>query len=87
MPALVFTVNEVAHSLVDQQRRLAREIRDLADLVTTPLYPGESVADRHHKIAKLGKQLADAFTTFDSVMSAVIGEEPKPGVPASDNTN
>lgn len=76
MPVLLFTVDEVGTAMIARQRKLSTEIRELSDLKQKPLDPGESVATRHHKIAKLGKQLADAFADFDTFLS---------GLEASDN--
>lgn len=97
MPVLLFTADEVANSLVNQQRKLSKEIRALADLKTRPLNPGESVADRHHKLAKLGRQLAEAFDAFDTVMRAatkedeIVGDDQEPDeapdAPASPGAN
>lgn len=70
MPVLLFTADEVARSLILRMRRMSREIADLADLGKRPLNPGESVQARHHELAKLGKQLADAFVDFDVIASA-----------------
>lgn len=75
MPVLLFTANEVANSLVNQQRKLSKEILTLADLKTKPLNPGESVGDRHHKLAKLAKQLAEAFEAFDTIIRPATSED------------
>jgi hypothetical protein len=69
MPVLLFSVAEVASALILRQRAVSLEIRELADLEKKPLNPGESVADRHHKLAKLAKKLADAFAEYDAVMT------------------
>lgn len=93
MPVLLFTAGEIATSLVDKQRQLSDEILELADLKEKPLNPGESVADRHHKIAKLGKQLAETFRTFDTIMRGAAGDEPadqkqdEQAAPASPDAN
>lgn len=68
MPTLLFSLDELAGPLVVRQRELSKEIRELADLKVTPLNPGESVNDRYHRLAKLGKQLADAVAAFDALM-------------------
>lgn len=90
MPVLMFTAQEIAGSLIAQQRQLSWEIRTLADLEQKPLAPGESVAERHHKLAKLGKRLADAFDEYDRVMlamaSAAAGDEPAEPTPSGPTT-
>jgi len=78
MPVLLFTVVEVTQNLLKRQRELSAEIREASDLTKKPLDPGESVAARHHKLAKLGKQLADIFDQFDKVMLAASGTESAP---------
>lgn len=75
MPVLLFTTDEVANSLINQQRKLSKEILALADLKTKPLNPGESVADRHHRLAKLARRLAEAFDAFDTVIRAATKED------------
>ena len=86
MPMLLFTVDEVARGLIERQRKLSAEILDLSDLKVIPLNPGESVADRYHKIAKLGTRLAAAFKAFDEVVEAASRDdaeaEAKPADPA-----
>jgi hypothetical protein len=72
MPVLLFTADEVARTLIARQRELSAEIRELADLKRRPLDPGESVAERHHKIAKLGKQLAETFDAFDTLIRGSV---------------
>lgn len=68
MPVLMFTTAEVAHGLISEQRRLSKEILELADLKVRPLDPGEGVAARHHKIARLAKQAAEAFQALDALL-------------------
>lgn len=70
MPVILFTVGEVAQSAVEACREASAEIVRLSDLEKCPLAPGESPDVRRHKIAKLGKQLAEAFTAFDEIMAA-----------------
>ena len=68
MPVIMFTLGEIADSAIRAARETSDEILKLADVQVTPLNPGESVNDRYHKIAKLGKQLAMAFHALDEVM-------------------
>ena len=75
MPVLLFTADEVASTMIARQRELSAEIRELADLKQRPLNPGESVAERHKKIAKLGKQLADVFDAFDTLLRGQVQGE------------
>lgn len=70
MPHIVYTEHEVFYAAIKEAQEVSAQIHKLADLDAAPLVPGESVADRHHKIAKLGKRLAVAFTAVDTVMSA-----------------
>jgi len=85
MPILMFTANEVAGTLIERQRELSDQILDLSDTDKTPLGPGESVAERHHKIAKLGKRLAEAVRTLSQfVGSAPESSSAEPAEP-SDN--
>jgi hypothetical protein len=65
------TAEEVLTSAIKEARVIRDELFALADLEKRPLEPGESVPDRHHKIAKLGKRLAMAFTAFDNTMQMV----------------
>lgn len=78
MPHLVFTMGEIAGALLDQMEQASAELLALSDLKQKPLDPGESVASRHHKIAKLGKKLAELFQTMHELMQRVAGEPPKP---------
>lgn len=88
MPTLLFSLDEIAGPLVVRQRELSKEIRELADLKVTPLNPGESVGDRYHRIAKLGKQLADAVAAFDALMcSRQPAAEAEPSEPPAPDTS
>lgn len=80
MPHVVFTVGELIEAAVVTGRNQSAAIRALADLDAKPLDPGESVAARHHKIAKLGKQLAETFATLDLLLSG--GQDQAPEQPA-----
>jgi hypothetical protein len=76
MPHIVFTITEVLDALIAKSRALSEAIRELSDLAKKPLDPGEGVAARHHKLAKLGKQLAETFEQFDTIMRDVtVGGE------------
>ena len=70
MPVVMFTADEVFGSAVESMRRDAKEIEELSDLNKKPLDPGESPDARRHKIAKLGKRLAETFLAFDELMNA-----------------
>jgi|SRR5882724_11760477 len=69
MPTIVFTFNEILDSHLRKMRSLSASITELGDLTAKPLNPGESPDSRRHKIAKLGKELAETFTSFDLVMA------------------
>ena len=91
MPVILFTTAEVAHSLAQEQRKLSLEIMEFSDLKLKPLDPGESVAARHHRLAKLGKRLAEAWAKFDAVMQNLVPEdvaesEPSVATPTPDNS-
>jgi hypothetical protein len=70
MPALVFTEQEILDAAIHEARAARDQIFTLMDLSKTPLAPGETVADRHHKIAKAGKRLALAYDAIDRTFSA-----------------
>lgn len=72
MPAIVFTFVEVFDVHFKLSLSLSGEILKLSDLEKKPLDPGESVAARHHKIAKLGKQLAEAVSQLDAIITAHV---------------
>ncbi len=88
MPHIVFTITEVLDALITKERALSTEILELSDLGKKPLDPGESVAVRHHKLAKLGKQLAETFEQFDAIMRDVTagGEHAAPDATTPDNS-
>lgn len=68
MPRITFSIDEIVQPLLKRSRDLSTEVLELSDLAKKPLDPGESPDARRHKIAKLGKQLAETFLTLDSVM-------------------
>lgn len=72
MPAIIFTFHEVFDASLKLSLALSGEILALSDLDKRPLDPGEGVPARHHKIAKLGKQLAEAVTQMDALISAQV---------------
>ncbi len=76
MPRLVFSLEEIANAHLDQMRALTAEVLALSDLKERPLDPGESVAARHHKIAKLGKQLAQVNHSLLDLMERMAPPEP-----------
>jgi hypothetical protein len=84
MPHVVFTVGELIEAAVVTGRNQSAAIRALADLDAKPLDPGESVAARHHKIAKLGKQLAETFAMLDLLSG---GQDQAPEQPAPPRVN
>lgn len=94
MPVIMFTADEVFGSAIESMRRDAKEIEELSDLDKKPLDPGESPDARRHKIAKLGKRLAETFLAFDELMNAEarnraeVGEAvPAPTAPDSSRAN
>ena len=70
MPVVMFTADEVFGSALESMRRDAKEIEELSDLDKKPLDPGESPDARRHKIAKLGKRLAETLLAVDELMNA-----------------
>lgn len=76
MPHIVFTIEEVAGSVIERMHRTSSEILELSDLNKKPLDPGESPDARRHKIAKLGKQLAEACQAFEAIVQAASGVAP-----------
>lgn len=79
MPHIVFTAEEIAAHLLEQSRGIAASILQLSDLNAKPLDPGESPDARRHKIAKLGKQLAETFQQLDAIIrsaSAILEGDP-----------
>lgn len=68
MPVLMFTTGELMAGALQQAREASEEVLRLADLSQCPLNPGESVDARYHRIAKLGKRLAEAFVALDEMM-------------------
>lgn len=71
MPHIVFTAHELVDGVVADMRAASAEILRLSDLASAPLDPGESPDARRHKIAKLGKRLAERFEAFDRVMNTL----------------
>lgn len=69
MPHILFTLDEIVDPLITRTRALSDELLALSDLEKTPLTPGESPDARRHKIAKLGKQLAESFKALDGVFA------------------
>jgi hypothetical protein len=86
MPTIMFTVGEVLGASLETMRDLHDQILDLSDLTKRPLDPGESVAARHHKIAKLGKRLAETTKAMDDFVTASVGRamDAQPVEPAGD---
>ena len=64
-----FTEQEVFDVSVTAARKLSDEVLRLADVNKTPLAPGENADARRHKIASLGKKLAEAFVVIDDLMT------------------
>jgi hypothetical protein len=62
--------------LIQFAKKVSEEILRLADVAATPLMPGETVDTRRHQIAKLGKQLAEAFIAIDKFVSHIAGDAP-----------
>ena len=54
-----------------EAHKLSERILQLSDLTKEPLTPGESPDARRHQIAKLGKQLAEAFLVIHEIIQAV----------------
>lgn len=72
--AITFTVGELFNAACDQARELSTRIIKLADIEKTPLNPGESVDNRRHQIAKLGKLLAESFIAIDNLVKSTAEE-------------
>ncbi len=92
MPVIMFTADEVFGSTIESMRRDAKEIEELSDLDKKPLDPGESPDARRHKIAKLGKRLAETFLAFDELMNAEVRNHAEaapvpPAAPGSSRAN
>lgn len=68
MPVLMFTTGELMSAVLLTAREASDEVLKLADLEKVPLTPGETVDARYHRIAKLGKRLAEAFVALDEMM-------------------
>ena len=66
MPVIMFTEVEVIAAALAKMRELSEKILKLSDLKQKPLGPGEGVAARHHELARIGQQLAEAFDAFDA---------------------
>lgn len=84
MPTIMFTLEEIAGPLIARARDLSRQIVDLSDLKAKPLDPGESPDARRHKLAKLGKHLAEVFQKLDALMDAATGNVGEPGAAPGD---
>lgn len=87
MPALVFTFAEVMDAALKASVDLSDQILDLSDLDKRPLDPGESPDARRHKIARLGKQLAEVVKQMDTLVAtrvAQIAAEPVSSEQSSD---
>lgn len=72
MPALIFTFNEIFEAHLAAMLALSGEIKELSDLARRPFDPGESDNARYHKIAKLGKQLADTTAQLHEIIEAHV---------------
>jgi hypothetical protein len=71
---ITFTIDELFSAAVGQAREMSDRILKLADIEKTPLTPGESVDNRRHQIAKMGKLLAQAFIAIDDLMRTAADE-------------
>lgn len=94
MPALVFTFNEIFEAHLAAMLELSSEIKELSDLARRPFDPGESDNARYHKIAKLGKQLADTTAQLHEIIEAHVkraaethGAPPTAAVPKPEEAN
>jgi hypothetical protein len=91
MPAVVFTLEDFFDAHLRTMLDLSVQVRELSDLDKRPFDPGESVADRHHKIARLGKQLADTVAALDAILAVTRGgsdhPDPTPTNPTNTGTN
>lgn len=65
---------DLVNSTIKKARDLSDEIIKLADLNISPLSAGEAVDVRRHKLASLGKQLAETFIVVDDFMRAAAVE-------------
>lgn len=65
---IITTPAEVFAEALNKARESSEKILKLADVKTSPLMPGETPDTRYHQIAKLGKQLAEAFVIVDTVV-------------------
>lgn len=74
MPVLMFTLAEVAGSVMARVDALSQQILELSDLAKKPLSPGESPDERRHTIARLGKQLAEASQALLALTRQVADE-------------
>lgn len=71
MPVITITASDLIGSAIASGRETSDRIIKLADLNVTPLVPGETVDERRHRIAKLGKQLAETFLALDTIMETI----------------
>jgi hypothetical protein len=71
---ITFTPGEVVGAAIQHSRELSEKILKLADLNVSPLAPGEDANGRRHKLASLGKQLAETFIKLDDFMRASVEE-------------
>jgi hypothetical protein len=92
--AITFTVGELFNAACENARELSERILKLADVAKTPLNPGESVDNRRHQIAKLGKLLAEQFIAIDNLVKSTAEDQAKTNdvtadapTPAPDNPN
>lgn len=65
---IMTTPQEMFEGMCTVARSLSDDIVRLSDLTKTPLNPGEGPDARRHQIAKLGKQLAEAFIAIDDLV-------------------
>jgi hypothetical protein len=72
-----YTEQEVFDLTVTAARALSDRVLKLSDLNASPLVPGETPDMRRHQIAKLGKQLAEAFVTLDNLFKVAAEERAK----------
>jgi hypothetical protein len=67
MPVIIITTQDIFTAAIGAARDASAKILKLSDLNESPLVPGESADMRRHAIAKLGKQLAEAFRALDDL--------------------
>lgn len=74
---ILATPGQLFRAACEAARDLSNKILKLADLEASPLAPGENADTRRHQLAKLGKQLAEAYTVIDQMVAAANGETPQ----------